>query len=176
MIEAILFWCLAIGTVLGALVVVVPPFGRNPVHGALGLIGSFFCLSGLYVMLCAHLLAALQVIVYAGAIMVLFTFVIMLLNLTPEELGNSRFTVAKGIGVLAIGLVLAKVVKVLETPQTDLPVDLTGTTPDDYGGIVPVGTVLLRDFLLPFELTSILLLVAVVGAVIIARKQGREAI
>ncbi len=176
MTQAILFWLLSIGSVAGALTVVLPPFGRSPIHGALGLIGSFFCLSGLYVMLCAHLLAALQVIVYAGAIMVLFTFVIMLLNLTPEEFGSPRYTLAKFVGVGAIGLVFAKIVLVLDTPTTDLPVDLTGTTPDDFGGIVPVGQVLLRDFLLPFELTSILLLVALIGAVIIARKQGREAV
>ena len=176
MIEAIVFWVLAVGSVAGAAVVVLPPFGRNPVHGALGLIGCFFCLSGLYVMLCAHLLAALQVIVYAGAIMVLFTFVIMLLNLTKEELGTARYGTAKWVGVLAIGLVFAKVIRVLDAGTTDLHVDLTGTTPDDFGGIVPVGKVLLQDFLLPFELTSILLLVAIVGAVIIAKKQGREAI
>ena len=176
MIEAILFWTLAIGAVAGAAAGVIPPLGDNPVHGALGLIGSFFCLSGLYVMLCAHLLAALQVIVYAGAIMVLFTFVIMLLNLTKEELGTARYTKAKFVGILAIGFVFAKVVLVLDTGTTDLPVDLTGTTPDDFGGIVPVGKVLLQDFLLPFELTSILLLVAIIGAVIIAKKQGREAL
>ena len=108
MTEALVFWILAAGTVLGALAVVLPPFGRNPVHGALGLIGSFFCLAGLYVLLCAHLLAALQVIVYAGAIMVLFTFVIMLLNLTKEEMGSARFTYAKLVGSVAIAFVFTK--------------------------------------------------------------------
>lgn len=176
MTEALVFWILSVGTLLGALVVVLPPFGRNPVHGALGLIGSFFCLAGLYVLLCAHLLAALQVIVYAGAVMVLFTFVIMLLNLTKEEMGGPRYSFAKLVGALAIGMVFTKIVRVLDQGMNTLPVDLTGTTPDDYGGIVPVGSVLLRDFLLPFELTSVLLLVAVIGAVIIAKKQAQEAV
>lgn len=176
MTEALVFWILAAGTVLGALAVVLPPFGRNPVHGALGLIGSFFCLAGLYVLLCAHLLAALQVIVYAGAIMVLFTFVIMLLNLTKEEMGSARFTYAKLVGSVAIAFVFTKMIRVLDQGTSDLPVDLTGTTPDDYGGIVPVGQVLLRDFLLPFEFTSVLLLVAIIGAVIIAKKPEREAV
>ena len=172
MIEAVVFWILAAGTVLSALMVIVPPIGRNPVFGAMSLIGCFFCLAGLYVLLAAHLMAALQVIVYAGAIMVLFTFVIMLLNLTDAELGGPRYTTAKFVGVLCIGFVFAKVIKVIgeSTPKT---MDaLKG--PESYGGVKAVGNVLLRDFLLPFELVSILLLVAVVGAVILAKKRAPE--
>ena len=174
MIEATIFWILAVGAILGALVVVVPPLGRNPVHGAAGLIGCFFCLSGLYVLLAAHLLAALQVIVYAGAIMVLFTFVIMLLNLNDDELGQGRYTTAKVVGVFAIGVVFAKSLRVLaESSPTSVMADLRTIGPEGYGGIKAVGTILLRDFLLPFELTSILLLVAIIGAVIIARRQDQ---
>ena len=169
LIEAVVFWILAAGTVLSALMVVVPPIGRNPVFGAMALVGCFFCLSGLYVLLAAHLIAALQVIVYAGAIMVLFTFVIMLLNLTDAELGAARYTTAKFVGVLSIAFVFAKIVKVIgeSTPKTMAA--LPG--PDSYGGVKAVGNVLLRDFLLPFELVSILLLVAIVGAVILAKRR-----
>ncbi len=174
MIEAAFFWALAIGTVIGALCVVLPPFGRNPVHGAIALVGTFFCLSGLYVLLAAHLLAALQVIVYAGAIMVLFTFVIMLLNLTDQELGTARYNTAKYVGVLSIGFVFAKAVSAIDaaTPDDIQLKVLEG--PDSFGGVQAVGNVLLRDFLLPFELTSILLLVAIIGALVLAKKTPVE--
>jgi NADH-quinone oxidoreductase subunit J len=167
MAEAVVFWILAGGAVLAALSVIVPPFGRNPVHGAMSLVACFFCLAGVYVLLSAHLMAALQVIVYAGAIMVLFTFVIMLLNLTDEELGSARYTVAKGVGVLAIGFVFAKMVKALTGAAGGTPATIDGS----YGSVTGVGDVLLREFLLPFELVSILLLVAIIGAVILAKEK-----
>ena len=168
MAEAILFWFLSIGTVVCATCVVLPPFGRNPVHAALALIGCFFFLSGLYAMLAAHLMAALQVIVYAGAIMVLFTFVIMLLNLTDQEVGSARYTTAKVTGVLAIAFVFAKAVRAIDGATEGMVVELAG--PEHFGGVKAVGDVLLREFLLPFEMTSILLLVAIVGAVVLAKK------
>src|SRR5207253_5004945 len=77
-------------------------FRRNPIYGALSLVGCFFFLSGVYVLLGAHLIAILQVLVYAGAVMVLFVFVIMLLNLKDEELGEQRITAWKGIGALSV--------------------------------------------------------------------------
>jgi len=80
---------------------------RNPIHSAISLVGTFFSLACIYVLLQAHFLAVIQVLVYAGAIMVLFLFVIMLLNLTPQELGRARITAAKiGSGVIAAGLAL----------------------------------------------------------------------
>src|SRR5438270_8266042 len=99
MAETILFYLFAIG-VLGAGAQVV--LRRNPLHGALALVASFFFLAGIYVLLSAHLIAVLQVMVYAGAVMVLFVFVIMLLNLKDEELGERRLTFWKGAGVLAV--------------------------------------------------------------------------
>ena len=169
MIEAIIFWILAAGVVGGATCVVLPPFGRNPLHAALALIGTFFCMAGIYVLLAAHLMAALQVIVYAGAVMVLFIFVIMLLNLKEGDLGEGRYTPVKYLGVGVIGLIFAKVIFVLEKGGGVIAAELPG--PDAYGGVKAVGAVLLKDFLLPFELTSILLLVAIVGAVILAKKR-----
>ncbi|HIA02179.1 MAG TPA: NADH-quinone oxidoreductase subunit J [Myxococcales bacterium] len=168
MVVSIIFWLLAAGCILFASMVVIPPVGRNPVYGAISLVGCFFCLSGLYVLLAAHLLAAIQIIVYAGAIMVLFTFVIMLLNLTEDELGSPRYTTAKTVGVLSIAFVFTKMIKVITeaTPDTAMTVPQS-----DYGSLEGVGTMLLRDFLLPFELVSILLLVAIIGAVILAKKK-----
>src|SRR5438132_12020787 len=97
--EAALFYIFAIGTLAGSALVV---FRRNPIHGAVSLVGAFFFLAGIYVLLSAHLIAILQVMVYAGAVMVLFVFVIMLLNLKDEELGEKRLTVWKGIGALSV--------------------------------------------------------------------------
>ena len=86
--EQLIFYLLAFGTLVSAVCVVLPPMGRNPIHSAIALIVSFFFLAGIYALLGAHLLAGLQIIVYAGAIMVLFTFVIMLLNLSEDEMGE----------------------------------------------------------------------------------------
>src|SRR5438270_13327543 len=97
--EAVLFYIFAIG-VLGAGSQVI--LRRNPVYGALSLVGCFFFLAGIYVLLSAHLIAILQIMVYAGAVMVLFVFVIMLLNLREEELGESRITAWNWIGVVAV--------------------------------------------------------------------------
>src|ERR687884_1797446 len=99
MAETILFWILAAGVVVGGAQVVLR---RNPVYAAMSLVACFFFLAGIYVLLSAHLIAILQVIVYAGAVMVLFVFVIMLLNLKEEELGEQRITAWKGIGLAAV--------------------------------------------------------------------------
>src|SRR3977135_465481 len=97
--ESVFFWIFAAGTVFfGAQVVL----RRNPVYAAMSLVGAFFFLAGIYVLLSAHLIAILQVMVYAGAVMVLFVFVIMLLNLKDEELGEQRITAWKGIGLAAV--------------------------------------------------------------------------
>src|SRR5256885_10416085 len=97
--EAALFYIFAIGTLAGSAMVV---FRRNPIHGAVSLVGAFFFLAGIYVLLAAHLIAILQVMVYAGAVMVLFVFVIMLLNLKEEELGRERLAARKSLGGASI--------------------------------------------------------------------------
>src|SRR5436853_879930 len=106
MTETVFFWIFAVATVLFSGQVVLR---RNPVNAAMSLVACFFFLAGEYVLLSAHLIAILQVMVYAGAVMVLFVFVIMLLNLKEEELGEQRITVWKGIGalsvVVAVGLI-----------------------------------------------------------------------
>src|ERR671932_289216 len=99
MAESILFWILAAGVVLAAVQVVLR---RNPVYAAMSLVACFFFLAGIYLLLSAHLIAVVQVLVYAGAVMVLFVFVIMLLNLKDAELGETRITLWKGIGALSV--------------------------------------------------------------------------
>lgn len=157
------FWFFAVASVLGALSV---PLSRSPVRGALGLVASLFSLAVVFILLDAHLLAVMEVLVYAGAVMVLFLFVIMLLNLREEELGPRRFTLFKSLGVAGmvyVGWLLAVPLWGMKTPM--------GPVPESYGTVAAVGRQIFREYLLPFELTSILLLVAVVGAVMLAKRK-----
>lgn len=169
--EQVFFWILAIGTVVSSIAVIVPPMGRNPVHGALSLVVTFFFLAGLYVMLVAHLVAVLQVLIYAGAIVVLFLFVIMLLNIQADDLGQPRPTVSKLVGVVAVIFVSFVLIgRILgDSSMSELPVVL----PQDstFGTVKTVGNLLYTGYIVPFELTSILLLVAVIGAVIMAKRR-----
>ena len=167
--EAVLFYLFAIG-VLGAGAQVV--FRRNPIYGALSLVGCFFFLAGIYLLLSAPLIAILQIMIYAGAVMVLFVFVIMLLNLKEEELGEARWTFWKGAGLLSVlGATGAIVWRALGAaypgaPTSDNAVRLGGA---GFGGVKAVGRTLYLASVLPFEVTSLLLLVAVVAAVVIAK-------
>src|SRR5438105_10697748 len=99
MTETVFFWIFAVLTVALAGQVVLR---RNPVHAAVSLVGAFFFLAGIYLLLSAPLIAILQVMIYAGAVMVLFVFVIMLLNLKEEELGEPTMTFWKGAGLVAV--------------------------------------------------------------------------
>ncbi len=170
MVEQVLFWIFAVLSVVTAFFVVKC---RNPLHSALNLIGTFFGLAGLYVLLGAHLLAALQVLIYAGAVMVLFVFVIMLLNLKDEELGESKTTAMKWLGglgffaggVALIGIVLRRLVPALA--PTGMLTDLAHR--QGFGTVAAVGREIYGPYLLPFEVTSLLLLVAIVAAVVVAK-------
>jgi NADH-quinone oxidoreductase subunit J len=167
---AALFLVVAVLTVVAALTVVLHP---NPVKSALALVVTLFLLAVVFVLLEAHMIAALQVIVYAGAIMVLFLFVIMLLNLQVEDPDRGRRRVALRVLAWAGGIVLALELAFLVGGGDAV---VPATTPNGYGGARAVAQSLYIDFLLPFELTSILLLVAVVGAVVLAQKQRRPTI
>jgi NADH-quinone oxidoreductase subunit J len=168
--EAILFYLFAIGVLVAGGQVI---FRRNPIYGALALVGCFFFLAGIYLLLGAHLIAILEILVYAGAVMVLFVFVIMLLNLKEEELGEERLTAWKAIGLLSV-LVAAGVIawKALGPAYPGPPaIDNASlqTRWGAFGGVKAVGYTLYIGSLLPFELTSLLLLVAVVSAVVVAK-------
>ncbi len=169
--DAIFFWLLAAGTVLASVGVI---FQRNPMHSVVLLIASFCALSGLYVLLGAPFVAAIQIIIYAGAIMVLFLFVVMLLNAGREE---PAFGVAAtlGPGGLRIGAVLSllfavQLFLVLRTLQmTPLPTDAQQPPSTVYD----IGLRLFRDYAFAFEATSVLILVAMVGAIVLARREPR---
>ena len=148
---------------------------KSPVSAALWLVNTMFCLAALYVMLEAHFVGVIQVLVYAGAIMVVFLFVIMLLNLGhPSELADAR-----GAGwKLAAGLVgLALLAQVLALARAKIPQQLSlepGVIAHEVatrGAIAPIAQPLFTEYLLAFELTSVLLLVAIVGAVVLGRRR-----
>lgn len=147
----------------------------NPLRSALFLVVNLFCVAGIYLTLSAFFLSAVQVIVYAGAIMVLFLFVIMLLNLSsPERYKNAlRYQPAIAIGVA--GSVASFLVLVFGRTLQGLP---AGSGTGFVGSVSGVGKELyspVRPWLFPFELTSVLLLVAVIGAVVLARRSGEAA-
>ncbi|HEX7331365.1 MAG TPA: NADH-quinone oxidoreductase subunit J [Pyrinomonadaceae bacterium] len=157
----ILFGGLAIGC---ALAVVAQ---RNPLYSAISLIGVFVSLACLYVMLAAPFIAAVQVIVYAGAIMVLVVFVIMLLNVEEEERGRGRLKFLVPTAVALAAVLIAEVAFILVTVQ-----EFRVTPASGVGLTHSIGTQLFTRYLLPFEITSILLLMAIVGAMTLARRGG----
>jgi NADH-quinone oxidoreductase subunit J len=157
----ILFGGLAIGC---ALAVVAQ---RNPLYSAISLVGVFISLACLYVMLAAPFIAAVQVIVYAGAIMVLVVFVIMLLNVEEEERGRSRLKFLVPTAVALAAILIAEVAFILVTVQ-----EFRVSTTTTVGLTHSIGTQLFTRYLLPFEITSILLLMAIVGAMTLARRGG----
>jgi NADH-quinone oxidoreductase subunit J len=160
-VSTLLFLALAVATVASALVVILH---KNPVYSALGLVGTLGLLAVLFLGLDAHLVGFLQIIVYAGAIVVLFLFVIMLLNLQEEP----RSFAPAGVAVIAMGagVALATLVGlgVLRAPVK------TAALTEGFGATQPLAERLFTAYLLPFELTSILLLVAIVGAVVMGKK------
>ncbi len=142
---------------------------KNPVAAALWLVNTMFCLAALYIMMDAQFVGAVQVLVYAGAIMVVFLFVVMLLNLgQPSAAADIKGTGAR-IAAGVAGLVL--VAELLVLARQKLP-PLLPDLPRGTNITVPITEPLFRQYLLPFELTSILLLVAIVGAVVLAKRRG----
>jgi NADH-quinone oxidoreductase subunit J len=160
----ILFGAMAIGC---ALAVVAQ---RNPLYSAISLIGVFISLACLYVMLAAPFIAAVQVIVYAGAIMVLVVFVIMLLNVEEEERRRPRLKFLVPAAAALAGVLIAEVAFILVSVQQSNVVPSTSTS--DVGLTQSIGSALFTKYLLPFEITSILLLMAIVGAMTLARRGG----
>lgn len=165
------FWVLAAGAVAASLLVVT---NRNPVAGVLFLVLAFFCLAGLFVTLHAHFLAAIQVIVYAGAIMVLFLFVVMLLDLgRPQWFDVAGLPLKVLAGVLGAGFLAALVAGGLGAVQPALPAArvMDAAALDRMGSTEAIGSVLYTVYFVPFLATALLLLVAMVGAVVIAARE-----
>jgi NADH-quinone oxidoreductase subunit J len=168
---AIAFWLFALITVGGSIFVITR---KNLITGVMGMVLTFFGIAALYMMLYAHFLAVIQMLVYAGAIMVLFVFVIMILNKPEDEPYASTGKAGKIVAGLAMAYLLFRLGQVL------VSVDATVTAPQlaapaqtaqgyDWGSTAAVGWNLFTEYLFPFEAVSILLLVAVVGSIAIAR-------
>jgi NADH-quinone oxidoreductase subunit J len=159
--EVFLFWIFAVvGMGCGFLVV----WHRNPMNSAIYLVITMLCLAGLYVLLMSGFVATIQILIYAGAVMVLMLFVIMMLNLRADSLqreGSTRAWLLAGV----VGLVLVfRIAGLFSIGDANPP------AAEDFGTIEAVGASLFSTYLLPFELAAVLLLIAVIGAVILAKR------
>jgi NADH-quinone oxidoreductase subunit J len=168
MMEAICFYAFT-ALMLGAACSVV--FNRQPVYSVLSLLVVMFCLAALFIMLGAYFLAALQVLLYGGAVLVLFLFVIMLLNLEPEALARMRIFTLRGAGTGIALLLLWLLVRVILSRGGD---EALAGTPAPAGTVEAIGRQLFTTYLLPFELTSFLILAAIIGAVTLAKRSPNE--
>lgn len=163
------FYFLAFLAIFSALMVV---FSKNPVYSVLYLVITFFTIAGQYVLLNAQFLAAVHIIVYAGAIMVLFLFVVMLLNLNKEAEPH-KSSMLKLAGVIASGLLMLVIIGTFKGATTEVVgrgLDNSLTYNNQVGLVKNLGKVLFSDFLLPFEISSVLFLSAMVGAVMLGKK------
>lgn len=162
MMELILFFLFGLVAAFGSIMVVTR---RNPISSAMYLILTLFAVAALFVLRQSHFIAVIQVIIYAGAVVVLFVFVIMLLNVAESQLPLEKPTIIRGLGVVAAGLLM------LEGAIAGSKNGLQPVAAVDVGSVEAVGEALFTKFLLPFELTSVLLLAAIVGAIVLARKK-----
>jgi NADH-quinone oxidoreductase subunit J len=159
----LVFFVLAAMAILGALNLILQ---RHPIHSALSLIVVMVSLAGLYLLMGAEFVAAVQIIVYGGAIMVLFVFVIMLLNAGVEEHTNaSKLAGVAGVplAVVLMGLLAAAVASSADRVQV--------MTPGSVAPTKALANLLFQDFVYPFELTSFLILVAILGAIVLAQRE-----
>jgi len=159
-----LFYVFAALTLLCAALVIANPFSRSPVTSAMFLVLTIISMTGLFVLLHAFFLAAVQIIVYAGAVLVLFVFVIMLLDLKEEQRRKIKFFGAAA-GLVSVGTLAGIFVKSLSSlgPDTAAPT-LEGET-------VALGKLLFTQYTLPFEIVSVLLLVAMVGVILLSKRK-----
>jgi NADH-quinone oxidoreductase subunit J len=164
-VTPILFWILSIVALFSALMVIT---SKNPMHSVIWLIIVFFAISGHYLLLNAQFLAIVNIIVYAGAIMVLFLYVLMLMDLKKEtEPQKNRWL--KLAGAVAGGSLLLVLIAALK--KADLANQFAETRTGDIGLIENLGKVLFNEYVVPFEISSILFLSAMVGAVVIGKKE-----
>ena len=161
-----LFYTFAFLTLVFGFLVIANPFSRNPVTSAMFLVLTIVSLAGLFVLLHAFFLAAVQILVYAGAVMVLFLFVIMMPDLKEEERRKTKTLGVVG-GLISAGAILAIFLSSLLKPEAQLG---AVQSPTVEGGTVSLAKLLFTQYLLPFEIVSVLLLVAIVGVVLLSKK------
>jgi NADH-quinone oxidoreductase subunit J len=161
----ILFYILSALTLIFGFLVVANPFSRNPVTSAMFLVSTIVSMAGLFVLLHAFFLAAVQVMVYAGAVIVLFLFVIMLLDVNEEQRRRFElFSLATGgIALLSMAVVMVKTITSSGIGE--------GLAPELEGNTHVLGTALFTDYVLPFEIMGILLLVAMIGVILLSKKE-----
>jgi NADH-quinone oxidoreductase subunit J len=162
--QDILFYIFASLTLLCAVLVIANPFSRSPVTSAMFLVLTIISMSGLFVLLHAFFLAAVQILVYAGAVMVLFLFVIMLLDLKEEERRKIKFF-SFAAGFIAVGGIVAAFFKSLSAAP------MVVGQPKLEGDTASLGKLLFSQYVLPFEIVSVLLLVAMVGVILLSKKK-----
>jgi len=162
----VVLFILFAGLAIGCAVAMVAQ--SNPLYSAISLIGVFIALACLYVMLAAPFIAAVQVIVYAGAIMVLVVFVIMLLNVEHEQRQRARLRFLVPAAIVLAGVLIAEVAFIIYFVEASPNKPTTSVS--DTGLTSSIGSALFTNYLLPFEITSILLLMAIVGAMTLARR------
>ena len=167
----VMFWVFAVVAIGAALMCITR---RSAVASALWLVTTLFSLAGLFVLLDAQFIAALQVLVYAGAIMVLFLFVIMLLNLGRQQATDMRGWAGRLVAAV-LGLLLVTELWVLARvpllAQIQLPAGTLRRVAETHGVVSVISAPLFRTYLVPFEVTSILLLAAIIGAVVLAKRR-----
>jgi NADH-quinone oxidoreductase subunit J len=147
-------------------------FSKNPIHSAIYLVICFFSIAGHYLLLNAQFLAIVHVIVYSGAIMILFLFTIMLMNLNKEnEVHKPRIT---RLGAIVSFCMMCVVLLLIFRNSKPIPNDSYEVTGEDFQSIKVLGKVLLNEYMVPFEFASILLLVAMIGAVLLSKKEKLE--
>ncbi|HEV2696244.1 MAG TPA: NADH-quinone oxidoreductase subunit J [Verrucomicrobiae bacterium] len=162
----VIFYVFTALTLLCAVLVIANPFSRNPVTSAMFLVLTIISMSGLFLLLHAFFLAAVQILVYAGAVIVLFIFVIMLLDLKEEQRRRIKFF-GLVAGLVSVGIVFSIFIKSL------LAAKFTGEPPVNAhdGETYALGKLLFSNYTLPFEIVSVLLLVAMIGVILLSKKK-----
>ena len=167
--ETLLFWLLAVVALIAASSMILQ---RNPVHSALFLIITLFSLAGLFLLLSAPFLAVIQIIVYAGAIMVLFLFVIMLLDIRRTEIAPSRVRLQKSLGLLLGVIFFLEMFVVLRSGVINgMAAAATAPPPPDFGTAVALGRTLFTSYFFPLQLAAVLLFVALIGAIVLSKRR-----
>ncbi len=168
MLGSILFWFMTALALIGGIGLIS---SRNPIYSVLWLIVNFFAIGGLFLTLRAEFLAIVQIIVYAGAILVLFLFVIMLLNLDRAEKEVVPFDWKRGAAFI-LGIGFLAMMGYAFTGVENL--NTTGATDFDWGQAEPIGMLLFSEYIFPFEMVSVVLLAALIGALVIAKAPERK--
>jgi NADH-quinone oxidoreductase subunit J len=166
--ETLIFIILAVIATGSAVSILVQ---RHPIYSALSLILTFIALAGIYIQMHAEFIAVMQIVIYTGAIMVLFVFVIMLLNVREGSVTTPSLRLIKYFGLPLSILLMVQISLIVFKAYSGYEISLSPSAPNLAGNTAAIGKELYTRYLLPFEVTSILLLVAIIGAIVMAKKE-----